>query len=141
LELGEALLLPGSVDFGEELVHFRVSARLTPHARHLNKYLSRRVPAGRSFVIRCAGSADGSEVRSLEELLALLSRAPDLGGHLRRRDFSRWIRDVLEDRILARRIRTLEERWEAGGLDQPCDALIGAVRERYGAIVSGPAAA
>jgi hypothetical protein len=65
--------------------------------------------------------------------LTVLSMAPELGGHLRRGDLSRWIRDVFDDRVLANRVRALEERWKAGRLDQPHLALITTIRERYGA--------
>jgi hypothetical protein len=141
LDRGYAVLLPGADESGDELVRFRVSARLTAHVRHLQKYLYRRVPAGRSFVVRCSDSADGREAFSLGELLTVLSTAPELGGHLRRGDLSRWIRDVFDDRVLANRVRALEERWEAGRLDRPHLALISTIRERYGADQSmGPVA-
>jgi hypothetical protein len=133
LERGYAALLPGVDESGDEIVPFRVSARLTAHVRHLQKYLNRRVPAGRSFMFRCSGTADGCEAFSLGELLTVLSMAPELGDHLRRGDLSRWIRDVFDDRVLANRVRALETRWKAGRLDQPHVALITTIRERYGA--------
>ena len=63
----------------------------------------------------------------------MLAKAPDLGDHLRRRDLSRWVRDVFEDRVLANHMQDLEERWEQGQLEQPHLALIGTIRARYGA--------
>jgi len=71
-------------------------------------------------------------VRSLGELVEALAKAPPLAEHLRRRDLSRWVRDVFGDHVLANRLQTLEELWEAGNLEQPHLALIAAIRQRYG---------
>lgn len=142
LDLEHAALLPGADESGHELVRFRVSARLTAHVRHQQKYMNRRVPDGRSFVWRGRGDAGaGREVRSLGELLSVLSAAPELDDHLRRHDLSRWIRDVLDDPVLANRIQGLEERWGAGKVERPHLALITAIRERYGADASEATAA
>lgn len=133
LGLQHAVLLPGAFESGDELVRFRVSARVTPHVRHLQKYLNRCVPEGRSFVIRSDVGLEGRKARSLGELLSVLSLAPELGGHLQRHDLSRWISDAFDDRVLASRVRALEARWEAGQVHQPHLALIAMIRERYGA--------
>ncbi len=133
LENEWAALLPGAEESGEQLLRFRVSARLTAHVRHLHKYLNLHVPAGRAFVFR--GSSDGgptTAVSTLGELLSFLASAPDLDRHLRRHDLSRWILDVFEDRALGHRVLQLEERYEAGALPRPHRALIAAVRGRLG---------
>jgi hypothetical protein len=132
IDLEHAALLPGTVEAGSELVRFRVSARMTPHVRHLHKYLNRRVAADRAFIVQGSGGSAGREAHSLGELLSLLPAAPDLGGHLRRRDLSRWIREVFDDRILANRIEILEQRWEQGLLDRPHQALTSVIRQRFG---------
>lgn len=128
-----AALLPGAEESGEELVRFRVSARLTPHVRHQQKYLSRRTPDDRAFVLRGRSASAGTPIHSLAELMAALSAAPALGEHLRRRDLSRWILDVLDDRVLANRVRAIEERADEGDVAQPHHDLMVAIRERYGA--------
>jgi hypothetical protein len=131
LESGHAALLPGTRDSGGDMVRFRVSGRLTAPVPHRQKYLNRAAPGGRSFVFR-GGGVEGREARSLGELLAVLSEAPDLSAHLRRKDLSRWIRDVFDDRLLANRLQVLEECWAAGRLEQPHVALSAAIRGRYG---------
>ena len=128
----QAALLPGAAESGDSLLRFRVSARLTPHARHWLKYLNKRAPEGRAFVFAGDGGGGGRRAESLGELVEALSKGPDLAGHLRRRDLSRWVRDVFDDRVLANRLQSLEERWEEGRLERPHLAIIAAIRVRYG---------
>jgi haloacid dehalogenase-like hydrolase len=45
--------------------------------------------------------------------------------HAEREDFSRWIRDVFQDRVLARQVRKIETRWRHGDVHRLRDALAG----------------
>jgi hypothetical protein len=67
------------------------------------------VDEGQAFVFTANG-APAARARTLKEFVGLLAALPPrvLEGHLRRRDFSRWIGDVFRDGPLAARVRTLE---------------------------------
>ena len=132
IEPGHAMLLPGSKDAPKQLLGFLVSRRLTAHVRHAQKYLSACAPEGESFVFDGDGP-DRRKARSLAELLTVLAAAPDLNTHLRRKDLSRWVRDVFHDHLLANRLQVLEERYLNGSLQHPHRAMIETIRGRYGA--------
>ncbi len=91
-------------------VCFRPDIRQTPHVRHRRKYAEGRVPYERGFTFRDGHGAVGAHVSSLAELRSELSRAPAnmLAHHAAQRDFSRWIRDVFQDELLAASVRRAE---------------------------------
>jgi hypothetical protein len=65
--------------------------------------------------------------------MTLLVQAPReaLDGHLRRHDFSRWIRDVYGDRTLATELALLEDAYAQGRRLDVNDALAQRICERY----------
>lgn len=132
LDLGDAVVLPGRSTPGRALQRFTLVPRLTPHVRHREKYLDVPVPARRAFVFD-ASSIAAPAARTLREFVDVITSVPPeaLDGHLRRRDFSRWIGDVFGDHRLASRVRDLEGQYLVGWAPDINEALTRAVRERY----------
>jgi hypothetical protein len=111
LPLGDAVLLPTAPEAKGSLCHFHLAPRLTPHVRHLHKYLDVPVSGHLAFVFTRDGRPTGQRARTLRELAdTMQSIQPDvLTGHLHRGDLSRWISDVFADEPLAARLRDLEQ--------------------------------
>lgn len=95
------------------ILTLRASARVVPHIRHLNKYLRAALPASKRFYFCAAdGTCLGRSAASLWEFRELLAHV-DLDSliyHTRRGDFEHWVRDVLRDDELARRLRKIAHR-------------------------------
>ena len=129
---GQAAALPITSEAEGELRIFTMAPRLTPHVRHREKYGDVPVPESRAFVFTANGRS-GRHVHTLREFVTGLEHATAdmLAGHLRRGDFSRWIRDVFGDHALATDLQALEERY---CLEVDLDAvpdIVNAVRSRY----------
>jgi hydroxymethylpyrimidine pyrophosphatase-like HAD family hydrolase len=133
LAIGEAVVLPVTEEAQGEIRRIHLTPRLTPHVRHLAKYIDIPVPEGRAFVFWRDGSMTDDRARTLRDLVRLLERSPvpALDGHLRRGDFSRWISEVFGDYPLAKTVRQLERNYGAGAAADPSAALAQAVRSRY----------
>ena len=133
LTIGEAALLPTVVEAGGCLRRFRLAARLTSHIRHRQKYLDVPVPTHLAFYFPEIGAPAGQHARTLAEFIGFLVCAPReaLDGHLRRHDFSRWLRDVYRDAPLAMEIHLLEEAYAQGRRLDVNDALAQIIRDRY----------
>lgn len=87
--------------------------RKLPHVRHLHKYLIAPLSANRQFYFHAqSGEQHIRPAASLWEFSQVLPRlsAKTLRYHLSRKDFERWLRDVIRDEELARQIRILEHR-------------------------------
>ena len=117
---------------GGELRIFTMAQRLTPHVRHRDKYADVPVPGPRAFVFGSNGLA-GPHARTLREFVNGLeaSDASDLGGYLRRGDFSRWIREVFGDRALALELEVQEERHRQKLDADVIPEIAHAIRARY----------
>ena len=129
----EAALLPGTHEARGGLRRFTVAPRLTAHVRHRSKYLDMPIAEAHAFVFG-EGTRPRPRARSLKEFMSLLDTTPPavLLGHLRRRDFSRWIEHVFRDGPLAARVRGIEA--GAGddlALAQAPSAICQAIRARY----------
>jgi hydroxymethylpyrimidine pyrophosphatase-like HAD family hydrolase len=109
LRLGEVMVMPVTAEATHGGCRVRLAPRLTPHVRHLGKYIDIPVPESRAFVL-AGGAMQGRRVRTLSNLLRELERTPwaVVEGHLKRHDFSRWIADVFGDHPLAEDVRRLE---------------------------------
>lgn len=128
----EAALLPGPDEARGELLRFRVAPRLTAHVRHRQKYFDMPVSEAQAFVFG-SGPAAGPRVRSFRDLVAVLEA--DAGarfrGHADRHDFSRWVRDVFRDGVLAARLHEIETRIRSEEPRAVADAIAQAIRARY----------
>lgn len=133
LALEEAALLPNFGDTGGRLSRFYPTSRLTAHVRHLNKYLDVPLPEQESFVFTRNGVPTGRSARTIKEFVAVLADTPAeaLEGHLQKSDFSRWIKNVFRDTVLASQIREIEVSYRLGKLPDINDALIQVVQDRY----------
>ena len=132
LAIGDAVILPVTDEAEGEIRHIRLSPRLTPHVRHLAKYIDVPVMAAHAFVFWQNNRPTPHRVRTLRDFVHVLEESPDTAweGHLRRGDFSRWIEDVFGDYPLAATLRSLEQEHRAGS-DATTWAVAQAVRARY----------
>ena len=133
LVLGEAVALPVTEEAEGEVRRIRLAPRLTPHVRHLAKYVDIPVQHGHAFVFWRNGAQTGARARTLREFVAVLENTPStsLEGHLRRSDFSRWVADVFGDYALAKELVRLEEEYRRGTLTDVTARLSQIVRSRY----------
>jgi hypothetical protein len=95
------------------IVHFDALSRTTPHVRHLHKYLLAPLPADKQFYFHT--SVPDRAVRpaaSLWEFSQAIAQLPltTIRYHLERKDFERWLSQVIHDDELARQIRKLASR-------------------------------
>jgi len=133
LPIGEAVVLPITDEAGGVLQRVRLAPRLTPHTRHLAKYIDIPVASGRAFVFWRGAALSGERARTLREFVAVVEKTPPalLEGHLRRGDFSSWTANVFGDYPLATELRQLEERHRSGTLSEPGSRIGQAIRARY----------
>lgn len=132
IERDEAALLPGPDEAPGRTVRFRLAPRVTPHVRHRQKYFDMPVGEAQAFVFS-GGGTPGARVRSFKEMAGLLATesAARLRGHCERHDFSRWVRDVFRDGLLAARLHEIEGRVRDQDTRGVADALAQAIRARY----------
>jgi len=133
LVIGEAVVLPITEEAEGAARRIRLAPRLTPHVRHMAKYIDIPVPEGKAFVFWRDGTLAGRQARTLREFVAVLEELPvsALAGHLRRRDFSRWIGHVFGDVPLAKTVAALEDGYYAGGNSDVTAGMVQAIRTRY----------
>ena len=99
------------------IVRFQVGPRSVPHIRHLHKYLRAPLPAPKRFYFSdSSGHATGRVAANLWEFREALAELPldTLSYHLQRGDFEQWVRGVLRDDELARRIHKVVDRGLTG---------------------------
>jgi hypothetical protein len=133
LRPGQAAALPVTEESRGEVRVFNMARRLTPHVRHREKYFDVPVPENRAFVFSADGQRLPSRAGTLGQFVSGLEHASPvaLGGHLRRGDFSRWIRDVFGDRALASELEKQEERYRMELDLEVVPDMVNAVRSRY----------
>jgi len=133
LVIGEAVLLPLTAEAGGDLRRLRLAPRLTPHARHLAKYIDIPVPKQHEFVFWKDGRASGQRARTLAELVMVIEHSSpvDLVGHVRRHDFSKWIENVFGDYPLAKTVRLIEEESCNDQASDVASRIVQAIRSRY----------
>ena len=133
LAVGEAVVLPLTAEAEGNVRRCRLVPRLTPHVRHLAKYIDIPIPERDQFVFWRNGAPSGRRARTLREFASVVehSSAAELGDHLRRNDISKWLANVFGDYPLAKTVRRLEEEYCAGKLPEVTSALLDAIRSRY----------
>jgi hypothetical protein len=135
LAVGEAVVLPITEETEGDARRIRLAPRLTPHVRHHAKYIDVSVADGRRFIFWHDLVPTGLQAGTLREFIEIVERAPArvLDGHLRRRDFSRWIADVFGDYPLARLVGHIEAEYQGRADDVPdvASRLSQAIRARY----------
>ena len=142
LAVGEAVVLPVTDEAGGEARRVRLAPRLTPHVRHLAKYVDIPVSHRRAFVFSSNGVATRQRARTLREFVAVVEDAPRamLDEHLQRGDFSRWIADIFGDYPLAKEVARLEAQSRADTIPDIGERLGQAVRARYEFVAAPPLA-
>ena len=92
--------------------------RLVRHVRHLTKYTDRGVAPHHRFFFLTPDGAVVTAAGTLSDFVRAIAEVPraSLRHHAERGDFSRWVRDVISDRVLAARLAKLERRWCRGEL-------------------------
>jgi hypothetical protein len=132
LPLGQAVALPITEEAGGEIRPFTIGQRLTPHVRHREKYVDVPVSEARAFVFTERPGA-ASRARTLRQFVAHVETTTSaaLDGYLRRRDFSRWIGDVLGDHALASELAEHERRYTRGENLDIVPEVAAAIRSRY----------
>ncbi|MGE3510778.1 MAG: HAD hydrolase family protein [Vicinamibacterales bacterium] len=133
LALGEAVVLPITEEAHGKARRIRLAPRLTPHVRHLAKYVDIPVPHRRAFVFARNGASTGPRARTLREFVEVVERTPDelLDGHVQRGDFSRWVADVFGDYQLAQELEDIETQCRADERSNVAARIGRAVRARY----------
>jgi hypothetical protein len=133
LTIGEAVVLPITDEAEGNVRKIRLTPRLTPHVRHLAKYVDIPVPDSRAFVFWADGRPTGERARTLRDFVTVVqAQTPDMfGGHLRRGDFSRWIAAVFGDYTLGKAVRQVEERYRRDQRSDIKQQLVDSVRTRY----------
>ena len=112
---------------------FTITGRRTSHVRHRAKYLEVPLPAEHAFVFTSNGRQFGPRAHTLKEFVTLQTGLPAAAveGHVRRGDFSRWIRDVFGDEPLAVQIRQVEKDFRQGRIANLPEALAAPIHNRY----------
>ena len=138
LVMGEAVALPITEEAAGDVRRIRLSPRLTPHVRHLAKYIDLPVSEGHAFVFWRDGSP-GPRARTLREFVSIVEHFPvtALDGHFQRHDFSNWIMGVFGDYPLAKTLRQIEDDYLAEVKLDVTLSLAQAVRARYELIDPG----
>jgi hydroxymethylpyrimidine pyrophosphatase-like HAD family hydrolase len=133
LVVGEAIVLPVTEEAEGGVRRIRLAPRLTPHVRHMAKYIDIPVSEGSAFVFWRDGAPTGQRARTLREFVAVVEESPaaDFDDHLRRGDFSSWIAKVFGDYPLASTIRQIEDHYRADSLSGVAASLVQAIRSRY----------
>jgi hydroxymethylpyrimidine pyrophosphatase-like HAD family hydrolase len=133
LVVGEAVALPVTEEAEGKARRVRLAPRLTPHVRHMAKYVDIPVARRRAFVFSRKGSPAGVRAHTLREFVAVVEQTPPatLDGYLRRGDFSRWVADVFGDYPLAHELQQLEQEYRTGRLSDAAASLGRTVRARY----------
>ena len=129
LERGEAAIAWRDVD--RPAVRFQVNQRRVEHRRHVRKYTEGELPPDRSFYFR--GPQDALNLRAANlvrfcELAEGVDEATWLH-HLRRGEYSDWIRVVIKDPELAQEIARVERSGRSAADTR--DTVLDAIRRRY----------
>ncbi|MGH4007158.1 MAG: HAD hydrolase family protein [Pseudonocardiaceae bacterium] len=128
---GEALLTP--VHDGGPAIRVRIAQRATGHVRHHHKYTDTDLPAERGFHFRTGHGRTGAVATNLRQFLTELQRCDPvvIRHHAGNGDFSRWVRNVLRDPVLAARMRQIEYRAAGGDIESIRTELLDATSARY----------
>jgi HAD superfamily hydrolase (TIGR01484 family) len=129
LERGEAVLgTLGSL----EVTRFRVAQRQVHHQRHARKYAEGELPPDRSFYFRGPRDAMRLRAANLKRFAELAEGVDDDTWlhHLRRGDYSQWVREMIKDAALADEVAEVERRSVRNGAESRRHVLE-AMRRRY----------
>lgn len=114
---------------------FTIAGRLTHHVRHWHKYMSRPLAPERRFYFRDENDAVIGAASNLADFNRILSSCGPgvIRHHADDHDFSRWIRRVFQDDLLADTLGRVEVaiRHDRLPIELARLELVGAIRRRY----------
>jgi len=123
-QMSEAICVAGIEEAEVRQSKFELSTQLNSDHQK-NKRLDLQLIQEEGFVFTEDGKPIGTPAQTLKEFISSLTNSAlsVVEGHLHRRDFSRWIEDVVDDHFLASEIRKLEQRYRQGHEQDLCDSL------------------
>lgn len=131
LERGEAIL--GWLDERTpRATRFRVAPRQLQHQRHARKYAEGELPPDRSFYFRGPAGAFKLRAANLKRFAELAEGVDDDTWlhHLRRGEYSAWLREMIKDPELADEVAAMERTDARDGVaSRP--RVLDAIRRRY----------
>jgi hydroxymethylpyrimidine pyrophosphatase-like HAD family hydrolase len=118
---------------GMPITTFVPPPRAIRHIRHLAKYVDHGVATHHRFLFRAPGGGVVASAGTLHEFVQCLATVPTatIGHHARHGDFSRWIREVFQEELLAGRVAKVERRWCRGELRNLVDDVDALMRRAY----------
>lgn len=133
LTLSEAAVLPLTTEAKGEVRRIHLAPRLTPHVRHVTKYIDIPIAERDRFVFWRNGSVSGQYARTLRQLVETMEHWPvsALHDHLVRNDFSRWLANIFGDYPLAKSVRTLENEYKQRQSGDVVLDIVAIIRSRY----------
>lgn len=133
LALGEAAVLPVNSEAEGRITKLRLVPRLTPHVRHVAKYVDIPVPVSDQFVFWRNGSPSGRTARTLGQLVEIVEEEPleYVKHHLSKHDFSKWIAGVFGDYPLAQSIGLIEDEYRSSSGENVVEHIVELIRTRY----------
>jgi hydroxymethylpyrimidine pyrophosphatase-like HAD family hydrolase len=131
-EEGQALF----VELGDppRVEPFKLGRRFVQHVRHWHKYVSSHLPPAGVFRFRTYFGPTGARADNLASFRRelMLCDPAVLEHHAAHRDFSRWLRHVIQDEELADTALSLEQNTELDpSLENFRQALVEAIEQRY----------
>jgi hypothetical protein len=139
LDLGDAAAVSRQAGGWGQITQVRLAPRITAHVRNRNKYFHVAMDEGPPFVFRGEDDRVIARSHSLRDLCFALAwvNPGSVHGHLLRRDFSNWVRDVFRDDVLTASIEEAEAKYLPGQAAAAIDRIVLAINARYNQ--SGPA--
>ena len=130
---GDAAILPVTEEAHGQVEKIQLRPRLTPHVRHLAKYIDMPVSDTHAFVFWRNGTLTDERSRTLHEFVHVIEQGPtkDFDKHLRRNDFSRWIAGVFGDYALSNSVRTIEDNYATVCGSDVVQDIAREIRARY----------
>ncbi|HVW09675.1 MAG TPA: HAD hydrolase family protein [Bryobacteraceae bacterium] len=133
LVIGEAAALPVTEEAQGDVRRIHLAPRLTPHVRHLAKYVDIPIEDSRAFIFWTDTGQTGQRARTLGELADVLDHVPArrFDGHLLRKDFSHWIVGVFGDHQLAAEVSRIEDRYRESSTREATEEIVREIQSRY----------
>lgn len=137
IDTGHALLVGPGDPRAVRLVE--LAQRRTAHVRHWHKYVQGKLPRWLRFNFSGRDGRGVSSAANVQEFCDLLGESPPdtLAFHGERFDFSRWIREALQEEALAAQVRATEHRFVVSNREEDDVAalrrdIVKAVMQHYG---------
>ncbi len=133
LDLGDAAAVSRQAGRWGQMTQVRLAPRLTAHVCNRNKYFHVEMDEGRPFVFKGDEGRVIARSHSLRDLCFTLAwvNSGSVHGHLVRRDFSSWVREVFRDDVLTASIDEAEAKYLPGQAAAVINEIVRAINARY----------